>query len=273
MGCGQSKDIQTTDSKKPISSNNNIETVESADQKPKEDVTQEPNSEHHKEGNSDGNPEQPNEQTIEQSSDIAENGTVGDVEHDKPVEKTPSADDTPADDTTGNDVNSQTTDKQAENPLESQEPSQDTSWSEFELAALKAHNIHREKHSAPPLELNRELCDMAQKWANHLADHDLFEHSDRENRKYKGWSAGENLAWSSSKTEASTLVQMWYDELEKYDFTKQGFSSETGHFTQVVWKSSSELGIGIANGICVANYYPPGNVGGGFEDNVEPAKE
>jgi len=51
----------------------------------------------------------------------------------------------------------------------------------------------------------------------------------------------------------------------------------TGHFTQLVWKGSKQLGVGIAfaNGgktaVVVANYYPPGNYLGQFPQNVFPA--
>jgi hypothetical protein len=48
----------------------------------------------------------------------------------------------------------------------------------------------------------------------------------------------------------------------------------TGHFTQVVWKSTSKLGIGIAlsnegkKAVVVAQYGPPGNYTGQFPENV-----
>ena len=46
----------------------------------------------------------------------------------------------------------------------------------------------------------------------------------------------------------------------------------TGHFTQVVWKGSTVLGIGIAEkGGCVymvGRYKPPGNYQGAFAENV-----
>ena len=48
-----------------------------------------------------------------------------------------------------------------------------------------------------------------------------------------------------------------------------------GHFTQVVWKSTKQLGIGKAvkgNKVyIVANYRPPGNCAAFFKDNVMPA--
>ncbi len=53
------------------------------------------------------------------------------------------------------------------------------------------------------------------------------------------------------------------------------FVYQTGHFTQVVWKKSAELGIAKAvsrSGKCYisGNYYPPGNYQGQFVENVRP---
>ena len=73
-------------------------------------------------------------------------------------------------------------------------------------------------------------------------------------------------------------TQSWYDEIKDYSFARPGFSAATGHFTQVVWKGSSKLGVGIAfadNGrkaIVVANYSPPGNYQGQFPQNVLQAQ-
>ena len=61
-----------------------------------------------------------------------------------------------------------------------------------------------------------------------------------------------------------------------YDFNNGGFSSRTGHFTQVVWKESTDLGMGRAeaqqNGMkcayIVGRYKPAGNMGGKFQENV-----
>jgi hypothetical protein len=37
---------------------------------------------------------------------------------------------------------------------------------------------------------------------------------------------------------------MWYGEIAKYDFRRGGFSMDTGHFTQVVWRSTTTIGCG-----------------------------
>ena len=50
--------------------------------------------------------------------------------------------------------------------------------------------------------------------------------------------------------------------------------TEYGHFTQVVWKGTKEVGIGIASAknqcIVVGSYRPAGNMIGDFSNNVPP---
>jgi hypothetical protein len=75
-----------------------------------------------------------------------------------------------------------------------------------------------------------------------------------------------------------------YDEVRMYNFNNPGFSSATGHFTQVVWRSSSTIGCAVQacnNGLggtgwprgslVVCRYSPAGNVLGSFQTNVLPA--
>jgi len=67
-------------------------------------------------------------------------------------------------------------------------------------------------------------------------------------------------------------VAMWVGELRQYDFQRGGFSMETGHFTQVVWKSTQRLGCASAScgatTVWVCNYEAAGNVEGEFQRNV-----
>lgn len=146
--------------------------------------------------------------------------------------------------------------------------------SQFERDFVSAHNSYRKKHGAPPLQLSRELCRSAQQWADHLLSIRTLKHS--------GSDHGENLyyKYSSSTRElpGQEPVDSWYDEIKNYDFGRPGFRSNTGHFTQVVWKDSKEVGVGLAtdgNGLyfVVGQYNPAGNITnpGYFEKNVLPS--
>ena len=142
-------------------------------------------------------------------------------------------------------------------------------YTQFDKEALEWHNIYRKKHHAPPLTLNKDLSKIAQSYAEKLCATRSFNHS---SNKYKGNELGENLYMCSGKVatgeEATTE---WYNEIKQHNFKKE-FQSGTGHFTQLVWKSTKEVGFGVANKgntyYVVANYYPAGNVWGEFSTNV-----
>ena len=59
------------------------------------------------------------------------------------------------------------------------------------------------------------------------------------------------------------MTKLWYDEIKNYNSKTRKPKYVTGHFTQVIWKNSKEVGFGIVfNKNClvsVANYYPGGN--------------
>ncbi|KAL2100078.1 hypothetical protein ACEWY4_004472 [Coilia grayii] len=143
----------------------------------------------------------------------------------------------------------------------------------FEREFLEAHNSYRQLHGASSLTMSRDLCRSAQKWADHLLASKKMQHSQADH--------GENLfyAWSSAPKQlhGKTAVENWYSEIKDYNFRKPGFQSSTGHFTQVVWKGSKELGVGLATDgntvIVVGQYLPAGNISnpGYFEKNVLPA--
>merc|ERR1712004_948133 len=142
----------------------------------------------------------------------------------------------------------------------------------FRQDSLTAHNAYRAKHGVPALKLNDELNDVAQEWADYLMAVDSFEH--RHPNKY-----GENLYMSSGRAaqeQAQGAVDSWYSEIKDYTFGRDPSRGGpvTGHFTQVVWKGSSEVGVGVAQKgskvIVVANYSPPGNYIGQHADNVFP---
>uniref|UniRef100_A0A673NBK4 SCP domain-containing protein n=1 Tax=Sinocyclocheilus rhinocerous TaxID=307959 RepID=A0A673NBK4_9TELE len=74
-------------------------------------------------------------------------------------------------------------------------------------------------------------------------------------------------------------VDSWYSEIKDYNFNTPGHQPKTGHFTQVVWKSSTELGVGLATDgntvYVVGQYKPAGNItnAGYYEQNVLPKTE
>lgn len=70
-------------------------------------------------------------------------------------------------------------------------------------------------------------------------------------------------------------VDKWYEEISLHNFNSEPTDLRSGHFTQVVWKGSRELGVGMAksrNGqiFVVSRYHPPGNYVGSFRVNVLP---
>ena len=142
-------------------------------------------------------------------------------------------------------------------------------FTDFDIEALDAHNKYRRKHHVPPLTLNKDLCKIAQSYAERLLATNSFEHS---KNKYKGNEIGENLYMCSGKVATGEMATTdWYNEIKMHNF-KKDYQSETGHFTQVVWKGTEEVGFGVANKgsryFVVANYYPPGNFIGQYSNNV-----
>ena len=60
------------------------------------------------------------------------------------------------------------------------------------------------------------------------------------------------------------MSKSWYEEIKDYNYEIGKVTDENGHFTQLIWKDSREVGFGVAfNGnsvYTVANYFPCGNV-------------
>lgn len=146
---------------------------------------------------------------------------------------------------------------------------------EFHEQCLQAHNIVREAHGVPPLRHNPELVASAQRWADELARDDKFEHSSN-----RPDDVGENIGmkWESTGTifTGNQATQQWYDEIDQYTF--QGEENlACGHFSQVVWKGTTECGFAKAmtkDGklLVVGHYSPAGNYVGEWAENVVPPK-
>jgi len=134
-------------------------------------------------------------------------------------------------------------------------------------ALLKIHNKARKEVDVPPVKWSNKIASYAQEWADQIAETGEIKHrppTGKWARKY-----GENLAFHESVVEGAEL---WYAEIKDYtpgtpiprDFSR----FKAGHYTQMVWKKTKEIGAGKAvirqgpfKGLLaiVCNYNPAGN--------------
>jgi len=129
---------------------------------------------------------------------------------------------------------------------------------------LAGHNVYRCMHGVDPLTWDDTIAASAQKWATEGTCNTL---------QHSGGNYGENIYWASPAPAPSDLyegVNDWYDEV-KYTsggLTPDWCDSKCGHYTQVVWKSTTAVGCGTCGGTMVCQYDPAGNFDGEFSDNV-----
>ena len=134
-------------------------------------------------------------------------------------------------------------------------------------------NNYRARHQSPPLTWDETIATFAQQWSFYLLSNNLFQHSG--SALY-----GENLAYFEGYgndiiTLFKKAIDNWYNEITLYDFTNPGYKQGTGHFTCLVWKSSTKFGMGFSidpsnnNKVDITfNSEPPGNYQGQFAQNV-----
>ncbi|HEY9632097.1 MAG TPA: CAP domain-containing protein [Coleofasciculaceae cyanobacterium] len=132
---------------------------------------------------------------------------------------------------------------------------------------LAAHNKYRLEVGVPSLKWSDSLANSAQKWAEQLASTGSFEHSSSQ--------YGENLWAGTSEAYSQTqMVDDWGDE-KQYFIPNSSFPntcrenwSQCGHYTQIIWKDTQQVGCGLAtnkktkNDYFVCQYNPPGNYEG-----------
>lgn len=129
-----------------------------------------------------------------------------------------------------------------------------------QAAILREHNKERALLNISDLTWNEDLAAYAQEWALQLAEEDKSIHH-RPADSY-----GENISWiSNMPDELSEGVAMWNEEKEYFKYKPIGNDwAKSGHYTQVIWKNSTEVGCGSALSksgafFFVCNYDPPGN--------------
>ena len=121
--------------------------------------------------------------------------------------------------------------------------------------ALEVHNKARADVGVEKLEWSNSLSVDAQKWA------DNYSFSSQN---------GEAKFSNSPAKDASTA---WYNEINDYKYSAIGSTANEsvmiGHYTQMVWKSTTQVGIALARSssgkeYIVARYSPPGNYFGEY---------
>lgn len=132
---------------------------------------------------------------------------------------------------------------------------------------LNAHNKYRNLHrNTGDLTWNNTLAEYA---ARFVASYDCasgtIEHST--------YDFGENIAIGHS---VNGSVNGWYSEIKDFDFHSPHFSESTGHFSQLIWKETSQIGCAVRycnsywGNITVCEYDPSGNWDYKFAENVQP---
>jgi len=131
---------------------------------------------------------------------------------------------------------------------------------------LDAHNNYRTAVGVPVLQWSDNLAAGAKQWADYLASIGQLQHSGTPG-------VGENLAAGTDGSLTVTqLVDIWGDEKRNFiggifpNVSSTGNWEDVGHYTQVVWRNTTQVGCGVATGngiiVMVGRYSPPGNVDG-----------
>ena len=148
---------------------------------------------------------------------------------------------------------------------------------------LLSHNKVREKFNQQPLTWSNSLAGYAQQWVNRLAETQNCQMLHRPN--YQGehdsegflqvhgenlfWASAEKLSNGSDKLQHFTPVEVvtaWAEEENFYDYQTNTCQpgQDCGHFTQMVWHESRQVGCAKAmcadkSQIWACNYHPRGN--------------
>lgn len=141
---------------------------------------------------------------------------------------------------------------------------------DFNTRLLAAQNAERAAIGVAPLSWNDQLASDARAWARELAATGRFEHSPDPAGKEP---QGENL-WAGTPRAFSpeAMVHLWAAEKRDYrpgvfpNISKSGDVENVGHYTQLIWRSTNQVGCATAVGqseeVLVCRYSRAGNVYG-----------
>jgi len=148
-------------------------------------------------------------------------------------------------------------------------------WTPQDLNArlLAAHNTERARLGIAPLVWSDKLARQSKQWADQLTTMDGLEHSDSADYEGEDGSGeeGENL-WRGTRGYYSPeqMVGLWIDERKIFvngPFPKNATNGrwrDVGHYTQLIWRSTTQVGCAVAHSdadeILVCRYLEGGNV-------------
>jgi uncharacterized protein YkwD len=141
----------------------------------------------------------------------------------------------------------------------------------FTSAVLNSTNTYRGEHNASAVHWNATLERFATDYLGQVVT-ESGDGSDTCKFAHSGGPYGENIALGCSN--ATSCVEAWGNERAEYDFRHPDFSEQTGHFSQLVWKNTTDVGCGArfcnqsGGWYFVCEYWPRGNVIGQFTEEV-----
>ncbi len=144
-----------------------------------------------------------------------------------------------------------------------------------EQALVAAHNKARHLEGVNnDLHWDKTLEQDAQSYANTLANSGAWEHDPKNHAGYNNGPYGENLYASTAKPTLEDAADAWIKEKRNYHYGKVGDENTCdrgaicGHYTQVMWKETSQVGCAMAKYktgnmknwyLIVCKYKTPGN--------------
>jgi len=122
---------------------------------------------------------------------------------------------------------------------------------------LAAHNQIRARVDVQPLIWSASLAARAQDWADQLLQQGRFYHRPNSN-------LGENIfEILGGHVSPAEVVGDWASEAGSYNYRANTCRGLCGHYTQVVWRGTRELGCAVASKhgreVWVCDYNPHGN--------------
>ena len=131
---------------------------------------------------------------------------------------------------------------------------------------LAEHNRERERTGVPRLAWNDQLAGQAEAWAQKLAAEGKLRHAS----EAESGGAGENLWMGTAGYFApERMVGAFVNERRFYqhgnfpEVSSTGKWQDVGHYTQLVWRDTREVGCAVARGtgydVLVCRYWPAGN--------------